>query len=245
VRSRPALAVAVVLVAVAVAAGAFVASRDDGEAEGSGVPAVVGLDEERAEAELVERGYSTQVVRRRDAKPAGTVVVQQPPGGRAAATGSVVVLVVSAGPGSGAETPPDTQSRERVTVPDVTATHQILAGATLEGRGLVADSVPIANGADCGVVIRQEPAAGTLLQAGAHVRLVVSLGRDPRPLAQVPGLSGAAAAARTAAREFGFTVRTVEQPAESPEDVGVVLRQVPSALTRSRELTQITLFVGR
>jgi beta-lactam-binding protein with PASTA domain len=61
----------------------------------------------------------------------------------------------------------------------------------------------------------------------------------------VPGLSGPAASARTAAREFGFTVRTVEQRAGSSQRVGMVLRQSPGALSQARELTQITLYVGR
>jgi serine/threonine-protein kinase len=239
------LAALVALVVVAAGAVAIVATRDDeSDAVGSGVPSVIGLAEDEAQAAVVDGGYSTQIVRRSDAKPAGTVVAQQPPAGRAAAPGSVVVLVVSTG-AEGGETVPETSAGEQVSVPDVTATHQILAGATLDGRGLVADSVPVANDAECGTVVGQEPEAGARVQAGAHVRLLVALGREARPLARVPGLSGAAAAARASAREFGFTVRTVERPAAGPQDVGVVLRQVPAALTRVRELTQITLVVGR
>lgn len=231
---------------LAVAVVAFVTLRDGGsESAASGVPAVVGLDEDAAEARLVQDGYSTQIVRRGDARPAGTVVAQQPRAGRLIASGAVVVLIVSSGAGSGTETGATTDPGEPVTVPDVTSTHHILAGAEVDELGLVADSRPVADSAECGTVLRQEPPAGTELRTGGHVRLIVSLGPDPRPEAQIPGLSGPAAAARTAAREFGFTVRTVEQAATNPQDVGLVLRQVPAALTSARELTQITLYVGR
>ena len=112
--------------------------------------------------------------------------------------------------------------------------HQILAGAELERRGLVTDSFPVANDAECGTVLRQEPTAGAQLRPGEHVRLTVSLGPDPLPDAQVPGLTGLAVPARTAAREFGFTVRTIEQRGPAAK-VGLVLRQEPEALSQAPE----------
>jgi beta-lactam-binding protein with PASTA domain len=242
--SRIRLAVALVAL-LGVAVAAFIALRDGGdESAASGVPAVVGLDEDSAEARLVEDGYSTQIVRRNDPRREGTVVAQQPQAGRQIAPGTVVVLVVSSGAEGGTETGTRTDPGEPVTVPKVTSTHHILAGAKLEELGLVADSAAVADDAECGTVLGQEPAAGTRMRAGQHVRLTVSIGRDPRPEVQIPGLSGPAAAARAAAREFGFTVRTVEQATNSQE-VGLVIRQTPAALTRARELTQITLYVGR
>jgi serine/threonine-protein kinase len=242
--SRIRLAVALVVL-LGVAVVAFLTLRDGGdESAATGVPAVVGLDEDAAEARLVQDGYSTQIVRRSDSRPEGTVVAQQPRAGRRTAPGALVVLVVSSGAGAETETGTKTDPGEPVTVPKVTSTHHILAGARLEELGLVADSRPVADDAECGTVLGQEPAAGTRMRAGEHVQLTVSLGRDPRPQAQIPGLSGPAEAARTAAREFGFTVRTVEQ-ATGSQDVGLVVRQTPAALTRARELTQITLYVGR
>ena len=235
------LAGAFVAVLLAVAAGALLLGRDGGANEAMGVvPSVVGLTEQAAEDRLVARGYSTQVVRRRGERPEGTVVAQQPAGGRAL-DGGVVVIVVSGAAGGGTGTTPD--EREAVALPRVTGKHQILAGAELEQRGLIADSVPVANDAECGTVLRQEPAAGARVAPGTHVRLAVSLGPDPLPEAQVPGLTGLAAAARTAAREFGFTVRTVEEPGPAAK-TGIVLRQEPGALSTAPELSQITLYVG-
>jgi hypothetical protein len=241
VRGNRLLLAAVTVAALLAAVGAaLLLARDDDMGEAIGVvPSVVGLNENDAEERLVERGYSTQIVRRPDARPEGTVVAQQPGAGRRV-DGGVVVLVVS---GEAGDAGTATAEQEAVALPNVTGSHQILAGAELEQRGLVADSFPVPSGAECGVVLRQEPAAGARLRPGEHVRLTVSLGPDPRPEAQVPGLSGLAASARTAAREFGFTVRTVEQRGPVGR-VGVVVRQDPGALTSARELSQITLYVG-
>lgn len=238
---RPLVAAAFAALLLAAAVAAILLSRDGGEPAGGGsVPRVVGLDEEAAEELLVERGYSTQIVRRRDRRPAGTVIAQRPAAGRRA-DGGLVVLVVSGSPaGDGGTT---TAGQGAVALPRVTGMHHILAGAELEERGLIADSVAVADDAECGTVLRQEPAAGARVRAGEHVRLIVSRGRTPRPQAQVPGLTGPAASARTAAREFGFTVRTVVEPGPA-DKVGVVLRQRPGALTTARELSQITLYVG-
>lgn len=236
------LAGAVAAVLLALGAGALLLGRDGGTSEATGVvPSVVGLTEQAAEERLVARGYSTQVVRRRDERPEGTVVAQQPAGGRAL-DGGVVVIVVS-GAAEGGTGTASSDEREVVALPRVTGKHQILAGAELEQRGLVTDSFPVANDADCGTVLRQEPAAGARVAPGTHVRLTVSLGPDPLPETQVPGLTGLAAAARTAAREFGFTVRTVEQPGPAAK-TGIVLRQEPGALSTAPELSQITLYVG-
>lgn len=229
------------MVVLAAVGAALMLGGNDGTGEGMGVvPTVVGLNAQAAEDRLVARGYSTQIVRRRDARPEGTVVAQQPAGGRRV-DGGVVVLVVSEGDAGESET--ETVDQEAVELPRVMGMHQILAGAELEQRGLVTDSFPVANAAECGTVLRQEPAPGARLRPGTHVRLTVSLGPDPPPQAQVPGLTGLAVVARTAAREFGFTVRTVEQRGPAAK-VGIVLRQEPGALTRAPELSQITLYVG-
>lgn len=240
-RNRLFLAAGTVVILLAAVAGALLLGRDDGTGEAIGVvPAVVGLNEQAAEERLVASGYSTQIVRRPDARPEGTVVAQQPVGGRRM-DGGVVVLVVSGEAGSATGT--QTTEQEAFALPKVTGMHQILAGAELEQRGLVADSFPVANAEPCGTVLRQEPAAGSRLRPGAHVRLTVSLGPDPLPETQVPGLTGLAVSARTAAREFGFTVRTIEQRGPAGK-VGLVLRQEPGALSSARELSQITLYVG-
>ena len=240
---RGAIAAAVAGAALVATLAAVLLTRGDGgrgeAADGGAVPAVVGLPEETAQTQLVANGFSTQIVRRQDAAVEGTVIAQRPDAGERAAPGAVVVLTVSAGPTAAQPEPP---AEGEVTVPRVVGAHHILAGAEIDATGLIADSVAVRSGATCGRVLRQHPAPGTRLRRGEHVRLEVSLGPEPLPRTQVPGLSGRAAEARVAAREFGFTVRTVEQDGGRP---GFVIRQVPPALKQARELTQITLYVGR
>jgi beta-lactam-binding protein with PASTA domain len=240
--------VVLVVSAAAVLAAAGVVTvvwlgRDGGEEARSvgTVPSVVGLAQSAAEERLLDQGFSTQIVRRPADERPGTVVAQQPRAGRRL-DGGVVVLVVSGG-AEGGGTGTEATDETAVVVPNVAGTHHILAGAAVEARGLIADSVAARNDAECGTVLRQEPVGGARLRAGEHVSLTVSLGPDPLPEAQVPGLTGLAAAARTAAREFGFTVRTVEQRAGAAK-VGVVLRQEPRALASTPELSQITIYVG-
>jgi eukaryotic-like serine/threonine-protein kinase len=240
-------AVAAVLVVAAVGAVLFVAVGSGDESSGTVVPSVVGLDQSAAEGQLVNNGYSTQIVRAPSGKPAGTVVSQQPGAGSTASPGTIVELTVSSGEGSAAGTgPTETQAEgPALAVPQAVGRHQILAGADLERFGFVVDTYPVASNAVCGTVIAQQPAAGTRAARGTTIRLRVSLGTDAHPLVTVPGLLGEASQARQAAREFGFTVRTQTQHARSGDQVGQVIAQRPGALSEARELSQITVVVGR
>jgi eukaryotic-like serine/threonine-protein kinase len=247
-RRRVVLAAAAgVLVVAAAVAVLFVVVGSGDESGGTAVPSVVGLEQSAAEGQLVNNGYSTQIVRAPSAKPAGTVVSQQPGAGSKASPGTIVELTVSSGEGAAAGTEPtETQGESPgVVVLKAVGRHQILAGADLERLGFIVDTYPVASNAVCGTVIAQEPAAGTRAARGTTIRLRVSLGTDAHALVTVPGLLGEASQARQAAREFGFTVRTQTQRARSGDEVGQVIAQRPGALTDARELSQITVVVGR
>lgn len=239
-------AAAVLILAVATAV-LLVVRGSSGEGAGNVVPSVVGLEQSAAEGQLVNNGFSTQIVRAPSAQPGGTVVTQRPTGGANAAPGTIVELTVSSGESTaGGTEPTETQAEgSAVDVPRAVGRHQILAGADLEQLGLVVDTYPVASDAVCGTVIAQEPAAGARASRGTTIRLRVSLGLDAHPTVTVPGLLGDASKARQAAREFGFTVRTETRPAPSGELVGQVIAQRPAALSEARELSQITIVVGR
>ena len=70
------------------------------------VPAVIGMRQERAEAEVREAGLDPEIVREANAKPRGIVLTQSPDPGAKVDEGSDVRLAVSSGP-------------PRETVPDV------------------------------------------------------------------------------------------------------------------------------
>jgi eukaryotic-like serine/threonine-protein kinase len=239
------LAAAAALVVLAVVAAVLVARRDsERETTGNVVPSVVGLAQAEAESRLVDGGYSTQIVRTRAAQRAGTVVRQQPSGGAQAAPGTIVELTVASGAAPGVA-PTETQAEgSAIEVPRAIGRHQILAGADLERLGLVVDTYPVAARAACGTVVAQKPAPGTRVARGTTIRLSVSLGVNPHPVTQVPGLLGEPSESRQAAREFGFTVRTETRRAPRPDARSQVFEQRPGALTKARELSQVTIVVG-
>ena len=144
----------------------------------------------------------------------------------------------------------DERRRQRgpqtVAVPELVALDYRPASERLETAGLVADSYPVDDETPAGIVVAQDPPAGTRIARGASVRLNVSNGPGRVAPLPVPDLTGSRAAdARRIAWERGFTTRTRDRDAPSAEEAGEVLLQEPAAGTRVPALTQITLYVGR
>ncbi|MEM7251784.1 MAG: PASTA domain-containing protein, partial [Pseudomonadota bacterium] len=102
--------------------------------------------------------------------PAGSVISQNPTGGTSVDEGSAVDLVISLGPG-------------QVAVPDVIGLDQSSAESAIIGAGLVVGTVTTENDptAPAGEVIDQDPDGGTLVDPGASVDLVISLGAANQP----------------------------------------------------------------
>ena len=233
--------VAVAAIAVVVIVVLIVVGGDDGGQRS--VPSVVGLAENTAAGTLVANGFSTQVKRERSTQANGTVLAQDPDPGSDLDEGDVVVLTVSSAPGG--ELAPAEQPSGPVEVPDVVGDEQVLAGAALERLGLVPDTRPVERDKECCVVVEQQPRPGTTLEAGDSVMLSVAFvaaGRLEIPVPDLEGLS--ASAARTTARELGFTMTTVERPAPSPDFAGKIVGQNPRAGADVPEFSRLKLFVG-
>jgi serine/threonine-protein kinase len=129
----------------------------------------------------------------------------------------------------------------QVAVPDVTGKVQTEAGPAIEAIGLVPDTFPKNDTQPPGVVVSQDPAAGTKVPAGKSVRLDVSTGGN-QTATTVPDVTGQKAAdARAALWAAKLTTRTVY----AQGTVGVVLRQQPSGGGQVPAFTQVTLTVGR
>ena len=130
------------------------------------VPDVVGQAQSAAEADITAAGLvvGTVTTQCSDSVPAGQVISQSPAGGTAVAPGSAVNLVVSAGP---------------AVVPNVVGQGQSAAAAAIEGAGLTVGAVQqvYSTSVTAGLVIRQNPVAGTILPCGGSVNLLVSLGK--------------------------------------------------------------------
>lgn len=158
-------------------------------------------------------------------KPAGTVLGSNPAAGTKVAKGSTVTLDVAVEPG--------------VDVPEVRGKSQADAVAVMQFVSLVpkvtedsSDSVPEGN------VISTDPPAGTRVQKGSTVTVVVSSG--PAEVT-VPTVTGQQTAAATATLfDAGFNV-VVQQVAGKPP--GIVFDQNPSGGKLPKGAT-VTIFVG-
>ena len=132
------------------------------------VPNVIGQTQNGAAAVLQKSGLTVGTVTQQTSTsvPAGSVISQNPAAGTSVAPGSAVDLVVSSGP------PP-------VTVPSVVGQTQSAATAVLQSFNLTVGSVTqqVAPGVAPGIVLSQNPAAGTSVAAGTAVDLVVSAAR--------------------------------------------------------------------
>lgn len=233
------------LVAVVIVLVAILASRDDERARRT-VPQVVGLRQAVALDVLEDAGYDVDASRTPSEQPRGIVVDQDPDAGTRLRRDQTVQIVVSRGPETVTTVQTVTESVEVVAVPDVVGDDHVAAGATIDGIDLIADSFPVESGEPLGTVIGQDPAGGSEVPPGTHIRLAVALGPGERPTGTVPDVTGPNEVdARATARESGFTVRTVDRPAPTPEERGEVILQRPAAGTVAPVLTQIRIFVGR
>ena len=148
--------------------------------EGADIPNVVGLTEAAARERLEAEGFKLGNVRPAysDDLEEGLITEQNPKAGTSTKKGATVDVVISRG------VDPE---KLKVTVPNfVNETESSArAKAAADGFILVVDTAYSADVAK-GRVIRQEPTAGTRLDKGSEIKIVVSDGPNPSP----PGGSG-------------------------------------------------------
>lgn len=178
------------------------------------VPDVTGEDLDDARRTLDAAGFQVSVTREEDPDtPEGEVISQNPAGGTQAESGSIVTLTVSQGAGT-------------VQVPDVTGQDQSSAAAELRQAGLTVGST--AEQADDqvapGTVLSQSPSAGTEVDEGSAVNLVVAVESPDVTVPTVVGLSGSQASATISAA--GLVPLSNGVASEEPE--GTVLSQDPA-----------------
>ena len=94
-----------------------------------------------------------------------------------------------------------------------------------------------------GFVITTEPAAGTEVEAGTFVLVVVSAGLEEFTVPNVVGETEDVASSRIEAQ--GFTVGTVQDELTEDTDEGIVLRQSPGGGTSQAPDTEVDLVVSR
>lgn len=133
----------------------------------------------------------------------------------------------------------------QVAVPDVVGQTEADANSAITAAGLVAAKTEAADDTvPAGSVISQDPAAGTMVDSGTNVNIVVSTGPDAPATVPVPDVAGKSAADGQAELEAaGFTVTTEEQASETVE-AGLIIETNPSAGTEVAAGTDVKMIVS-
>ncbi len=131
------------------------------------VPSVIGDSESEAKAALEAAGFDVETRSDySDSVEKGKVMIQTPEADTKGKEGDTVTITISLG-------------TETIDVPDVTNKSQSAAQSTLENSGLSAGSISEepSDTVKKGNVISSDPAAGTKVNKGAKVNLVISTGK--------------------------------------------------------------------
>jgi len=194
------------------------------------VPNVVGKSSEEAVAELVGAKLQANVVRIPSLKPVNEVLAQAPKPGTELIVNSTVRINVSKGP-------------RPITVPNVVGSAFESAESALQGLGFGVAREDVEDPAAAGIVVGQNPAAGTQQGKGSTVTLQVSKGPAT---SQVPDVTSQTEAdARAQLQASGFEVSVVEEIVDDESLNGLVLSQDPEGGTDAEQGTSVVIVVGR
>ena len=192
------------------------------------VPSVTGEEVGVATTLLESQGFDVDIETRPNAAPPDTVTEQDPFEGEEVDEGSTIILTVSSGPAI-------------VDVPDVAGDPEGRARQTLEAADLqVSTEFRFSETVPDGRAIGTEPAAGTRLQSGASVRLLISKGSNRIEVPSVVGLDDQAALSTLSQSDLGGSV--VQRDDDRP--AGQVVGQSPGPGQFVKPGTQVTIFVS-
>jgi eukaryotic-like serine/threonine-protein kinase len=196
------------------------------------VPDVAGRSEQAAGASLRSAGLDpVPSLAPSSTVPTGLVISQSPPAGERVEKGSRAGIVVSSGPASAA----------LISVAGLTGSE---ATAKLQAAGFKATTKrQPSTTASSGRVISTEPSAGTEVQVGSTITLVVSSGPAPVHVPDVLGQSQSAAEATVTNAEL--VTGTVTQRVSSTQQPGTVLAQSPSTGTSVHAGDKVNLVVAQ
>jgi serine/threonine protein kinase len=201
---------------------------------GSGeVPSTAGLSQEEATEKIEEAGFEAGVERvNSKTVEEGLVIRSEPGGGTTATKGSTVTLVISRGP-------------KLTKVPVLVGSQRGAAVERLRGRGLVPSIEEEESSSPKGQVIGQSPDAGSEVEAGSTVSLVVSSGEEEET-ARVPNVIGKERReAVELIRAAGLTPSVEEEETEVPGQAGRVTDQFPPPGTEGEPGDTVTITVGK
>ncbi|HEX3040864.1 MAG TPA: PASTA domain-containing protein [Solirubrobacterales bacterium] len=197
------------------------------------VPSVAGESEEEATRKLEAAGFEVAAERvNSDSVEAGTVISSEPGGGSTATKGSTVTLRVSRGP-------------KLIEVPVLVGSQREEAVQRIRSRGLEASVSEEESSEPKGRVVQQSPNAGSKVEAGSAVAIVVSSGEEEET-AKVPNVIGSERReAVEAIRAAGLTPSVEEEETEVPSQVGRVVDQFPTPGSEQEPGSTVTITVGK
>ena len=154
------------------------------------MPELKGLQKSAAEDKITSVGLKLGVVTEEfSSQPAGKVIAQDPRAGTKISKGQVVDLVISKG-----------ERSRKVAVPSVVGGKEAAAKDAIENRGLHIGSVTKeASSQAAGTVVRQSPAAGSEVEEGTSVDLVLATEAEKKPSEKQGGTTGGGTAGGNAA----------------------------------------------
>jgi beta-lactam-binding protein with PASTA domain len=194
------------------------------------VPTVRGLPQAVAIETLDKRDLKATVDRRpSETVERGIAIRTVPAGGEEVERGERVQLFVSSGP-------------EQVAVPDVTGLARDSAEGLLTGAGLEVAVEERESEEPEGDVISQNPAAGTEVDRGSTVTIVVSTGIEKVSVPNVVGLNGRDAAQQL--RSAGLVPTQREVDVTEPSQDGVVTDQRPAAGIELEKGKGVVIMIG-
>jgi eukaryotic-like serine/threonine-protein kinase len=194
------------------------------------VPDVIGLSVAEAVARLKDAGLEANPVEVFSEEPAGTVFAQDPPKGKRVVEDTRVRLNVS-------------QGARPIAVPNVIGKSFEEAKGALENEGFVVKRSDQNSNIAPNTVIDTRPPAGTELQRGGTVTVIVSKGPKDIAVPNVEGLDEESA--RQQLEDAGFSVSVSDEPTDDPANDGFVLAQDPPGGNRAQEGATVVIFVGR
>ncbi|MGE5409017.1 MAG: protein kinase domain-containing protein [Syntrophothermus sp.] len=199
---------------------------------GSGVvPGTAGLSEEEAIEALESAGFKPVVERvSSDSVEKGVVIHSEPRGGETATHGSGVTLFVSSGP-------------KLIKVPVLVGSQRRVAVQEIRSLGLVPSVSEQESSAPAGEVLRQAPSAGSRVEAGSTVSIVVAKSKQQATVPNVIGKERRQAVERL--REAGLTPVVEEEETEVESQIGRVLDQFPVPGKQVAPKSEVTIVVGK
>ncbi len=200
------------------------------------VPRVLTLSENEALQVLADSGFRVTIDRvESNSAPEGEVIAQSPDAQSLLTAGETVTIQVSAG-------------SEDVEIPDLRGFDLSEAQVTLEASGFVVDAQFVLQFDDeipQNFVVATNPPAGSSVDQGATVQLILSDGPEGLFLPSVFGIDRFAA--RSQLEAVGLVVQEVAVTVVNPVDVGLVVDMipVPGTLVQPGNVVQLFVAVGQ